>query len=150
MQHSVVKARLTENSFIYSFINENGRLCHLHSKQALKLLRHYVSQTDYNAIRLDITRIGLHSLRAAAAMAMFLNHVPTETIKIIGRWASEAFLRYIQPMIEQFNLNVSYLMTQNPVHHRIRPPTQPPRTNNGTHEPLNEALSPWTNLPSAP
>ena len=105
--------------------------------------------TDYNTVGLDLNRIGLHSIRASAAMGMHLNGVPFEIIKLIGRWASDAFLRYLRPMIEQFNHNVSTLMIQTPIYHRIRPPQIPhatARIHNGPHDPLQDALSPWASL----
>jgi len=37
--------------------------------------------------------IGLHSIRASGAMAMYLNGVPVYTIMLLGRWSSYAFPR---------------------------------------------------------
>jgi hypothetical protein len=43
------------------------------------------------------TEIGLHSLCSGAAMTMFLAGISVTTIKLIVRWASEAFMYYIAP-----------------------------------------------------
>ena len=43
-------------------------------------------------------------------MAMYLDNVPTFTIMLIGRWSSDAFLRYIRKQVEQFTHNVSTRM----------------------------------------
>ena len=54
--------------------------------------------------------IGTHSIRSGGAMAMYLAQIPTFTIMMIGRWSSDAFLRYIRRQVEQFSLNVSSKM----------------------------------------
>ena len=149
MQCCVDNGTLNDESFLFSYIENNGKQGTMTDKVARTLLRHHVSTTDYITMGLDLQRIGLHSLRASSAMGMYLNGVPFEIIKLIGRWASDAFLRYLRPMIEQFNQNVSALMIQTPVYHRIRPPQVPPaaaRIHNGPHDPLQDALSPWAAL----
>lgn len=54
--------------------------------------------------------IGTHSLRSAAAMAMYLAGVPVYTIMLIGRWSSDAFLRYIRRQVQEFSSGVSSRM----------------------------------------
>ena len=54
--------------------------------------------------------IGTHSVRSGAAMAMYLDAVPTFSIMMIGRWSSDAFLKYIRKQVEQFSHNVSSRM----------------------------------------
>jgi hypothetical protein len=39
--------------------------------------------------------MGTHAIRSGGAMAMYLAGVPEFTIMLIGRWSSDAFLRYI-------------------------------------------------------
>jgi hypothetical protein len=46
-------------------------------------------------------------------MAIYLAGVPTFSIMMIGRWSSNAFLKYIQKQVEQFSHNVSRRMIQN-------------------------------------
>ena len=43
-------------------------------------------------------------------MAMYLNEVPVYTIMLIGRWSSDAFLRYIRRQVQQFSAGVSARM----------------------------------------
>ncbi len=52
---------------------------------------------QYREARLGFpaARIGTHSLRAGATIAMFLAGVPAETIQLIGRWRSQTFMRYV-------------------------------------------------------
>jgi hypothetical protein len=54
-------------------------------------------------------RLG-HSLRSGAVMEMYLAGVPVYTIMLIGRWSSDAFLRYIRRQVEQFSKDVALKM----------------------------------------
>ena len=54
--------------------------------------------------------VGTHSIRSGAAMSMYLGEAPVFTIMMIGRWSSDAFLRYIRKQVEQFSHNVSRRM----------------------------------------
>lgn len=54
--------------------------------------------------------IGLHSARSGAAMAMYLAGVPVYTIMLLGRWSSDAFLRYIRKQVKEFSDGVSSKM----------------------------------------
>jgi hypothetical protein len=76
---------------------------------ALKLLRQFVSSIDYVALGLDPKEIGLHSCRSSSAMAMYINKVPVYTIMLLGRWSSDASLRYIRKQCEEFGHDLSIL-----------------------------------------
>ena len=39
--------------------------------------------------------IGTYSNRCADAMAMFMDNTPVYMIMLVGRWSSDAFLKYI-------------------------------------------------------
>ena len=56
--------------------------------------------------------LGSHSIRSGAAMAMCLNNVPIYTIMLVGRWSSDAFIRYIRRQVQEFISNVSAKMIQ--------------------------------------
>lgn len=55
----------------------------------------------------ESTDVGCHSIRSGAAMALYLGHVPVLTIMIIGRWKSDAFLRYIRKQVALFSENLT-------------------------------------------
>jgi hypothetical protein len=63
--------------------------------------------------------VGTHSIRSGAAMAMYLGECPVYTIMMIGRWSSDAFLRYIRKQVEQFSHNVSRKMIKFQFHRHI-------------------------------
>ena len=66
--------------------------------------------------------VGTHSVRSGAAMAMYLGECPVYTIMMIGRWSSDAFLRYIRKQIEQFSHNVSCKMLKFETHRHVPDP----------------------------
>ena len=55
-------------------------------------------------------KIGSHSLRSGGAMALHQAHVHDSTIKIIGRWRSDAFLIYLQGQVATFTKRISKAM----------------------------------------
>jgi hypothetical protein len=63
-------------------------------KSALNMLRDFIATVGPD-LNLKPNEVGLHSLRSSAAMAMYMNKVLVYTIILLGRWSSDAFLRYI-------------------------------------------------------
>ena len=57
--------------------------------------------------------VGTHSIRSGFAMELYLAKVYPETIMIMGRWASSAFLRYICIQVSDTSKGISTLMTNN-------------------------------------
>jgi hypothetical protein len=111
---------LTDDAFIFTYKDDDGSLYDLTGPIALKLLRTYVGVINYKSLGInDPAEVGLHSIRASAAMAMYLNRVPVYTIMLLGRWASDAFLRYIRKQVEQFCQGVSQAMIQTGHFHHI-------------------------------
>ena len=71
-------------------------------------------------------------------MAMCLNHVPVYTIMLLGRWSSDAFLRYIRQQVTDFGSDVASKMIQTPRFYHVPPLCQvDPRI----HNPLSFAAS---------
>ena len=58
-----------------------------------------------------VDRIGTHSIRAGAAMAMFLAGVPCETIQLIGRWRSRTFMKYLRIQVTASTRGITTKMT---------------------------------------
>ena len=56
-------------------------------------------------------------------MAMYLGGVPVFAIMMIGRWSSDAFMKYIRKQIEQFTFDVSARMLT--MQHFRHVPNQP-------------------------
>ena len=60
----------------------------------------------------SVNEIGTHSIRSGAAISLFLGCVQTFSIIMIGRWSSDAFLKYIRKQVEQFTHNSSKRMLE--------------------------------------
>ena len=55
--------------------------------------------------------LGTHSIRSGFSMELYLAKVYQETIMIMGRWSSSAFLRYIRIQVSDLRKSISTLMT---------------------------------------
>ena len=91
-------------------IQENGELRLVTSKELLTKLRARVAAMGRARLGFGPLEIGTHSIRSAAAMSMFLADVPVYTIMLLGRWSSDAFLRYIRRQVQQFSRGISARM----------------------------------------
>jgi hypothetical protein len=84
---------------------------HLFSgKELLLRIRAAASVIGEAELGFNPKKLGLHSARSGAAMAMYLGRVPVVTIMLLGRWASDAFLRYIRKQVQEFSKGVSQRM----------------------------------------
>lgn len=86
------------------------RIEHITSKEMVKALQAAVVSIGEEKLGIKKEDIGTHSIRSGAAMAMFLGEIAVYTIMMIGRWSSDAFLRYIRKQVEQFSHNISKRM----------------------------------------
>jgi integrase len=128
----------TDDTFLYEYKRKDDHQGQLTTTAALKLLRHFISTINHTAYGLEPTEIGLHSLRSSAAMAMYLNGIPVYTIMLLGRWSSDAFLRYIRKQVEEFGHDVSRKMIQTPRYHHVpNADSNDPRS----HNPLSTAAN---------
>jgi hypothetical protein len=118
------------NTLLHYYQDNEGTIRKLTSKIALGMLRAFIKTVDVS-YGLGVLDIGMHSPRSSAAMAMYLNLVPVYTIMLLGRWSSDAFLRYIRKEVTEFSNDVSRRMITNRVFHHITPaPPDDPRTHN--------------------
>jgi hypothetical protein len=60
-------------------------------------------------------------------MAMYLNDVPVVTTMLLGRWSSDAFLRYIRPQVQQFSRGVASKTIQRPFYRHVPDATRATR-----------------------
>ena len=97
----------------------NGRIDHVTSKHMINAMEDAVEAVGRERLNIEKGEIGTHSLRSGAAMSMFLGGVDTERIKMIGRWNSYCFIRYIRKQVEQFSQDVSKKMIIHKFHRHI-------------------------------
>ena len=74
------------------------------------LIRAAVADLGHTSLGFTPADVGTHSIRSGAAMAMHLAGVAVYTIMLIGRWRSDAFMRYLRPQVLQFTHQVSRRM----------------------------------------
>ena len=89
--------------------------------------------------------IGTHSTRSAAAMAMFMDDTPVFMIMLMGRWSSDAFLKYIRRQVLEFSKGMSHRMIKNDFLFTIpeqRALTDDPRTQNANSFATNLSMAP--------
>jgi hypothetical protein len=56
-----------------------------------------------------------HSFRIGGTTELLLSNVPPHIVKLLGRWSSDAFLRYWRNLEHIAPMHASYLTTQNPI-----------------------------------
>ena len=88
----------------------NGGIENITSGQVVNALRDVVGAIGEACLGIAKHEVGTHSLRSGAAMAMYLGECPVYTIMLLGRWSSDAFLRYIRKQVLEFSHNVSKRM----------------------------------------
>ena len=76
------------------------------------LLGLWTSKIGYSCLGFHPHEIGSHSLSSGGAMTLHQAGQSDSTIKIIGRWQSDAFLIYLQGQVATFAKVVSVAMTQ--------------------------------------
>ena len=76
-------------------------------------LRDAICAIIEDKLGLKAEQIGNHYQRSWAEMAMYMGECPVYTIMMIGRWSSDAFLKYIRKQVEQFSHNVAKRMIKN-------------------------------------
>jgi hypothetical protein len=86
------------------------RLDKIASMQVLLALRTASKEVGSARLGFKPSKMGTHSLCSGAAMETYLAGVTVYPIMLIGRWLSNAFLRYIRKQVEQFSRHVAKQM----------------------------------------
>ena len=105
-------ASTTQETTVNTFLLPNKKLHQFTGKELLTRLRLATTSIGADTLGFSAAQIGLHSARSGAAMAMFLAGVPVFTIMLLGRWSSDAFLRYIRKQVKEFSTGISSKMIE--------------------------------------
>jgi hypothetical protein len=100
----------TDNTPINTFMDNKNNIHLITGPHLLKQLRLAAAAIGKDVLGFHPSDIGLHSTRSGAAMAMYLAGVPVYTIMLLGRWSSDAFLRYIRKQVKELSAGVSSKM----------------------------------------
>jgi hypothetical protein len=103
----------TKDTTVNTYLLPNNKLHLFSGKELLHRIRLATTAIGADNLGFTASQIGLHSARSGAAMAMFLAGVPVFTIMLLGRWSSDAFLRYIRKQVMEFSSGISTKMIQN-------------------------------------
>ena len=114
-------AKLTKRILNYKGTNLNStmntvmiddQLVQIKSELVLNRLREVVNLFGVDDLGFHKNEIGTHSIRSSTAMQLFLNKFPTFQVMLIGRWSSDAFLKYIRRQVLEFSAGISESMVQ--------------------------------------
>lgn len=98
------------NSWYVHRFHDGTRFTNITSKELLADLRAAVECVGVDTLGFTKADIGTHSVRSSLAMMMYLAKEPIYTIMLVGRWSSDAFLRYIEKQVKEFTKGVSTRM----------------------------------------
>jgi hypothetical protein len=87
-----------------------GKFYLLSGNDMILVIRAAAAEIGSARLGFEPDELGTHSIRSGAAMAMHLDGVPVYTIMLIGRWSSDAFLRYLRIQVLQFTMQISSRM----------------------------------------
>ncbi len=85
----------------------SGRKFRITSDLILKTIRDTVASIGQDSLGFGPEDVGTHSNRSGGAMGMFLAGTPVYTIMLIGRWSSDAFMRYIRKQVLEASHGIS-------------------------------------------
>jgi hypothetical protein len=76
-----------------------GSFLQIPSEVFLDTIRRTIKDMGKDKLGFSPEEVGTHSNRSAGAMSMFLSGTPVYTIMLMGRWSSDAFMRYIRKQV---------------------------------------------------
>ena len=122
-----------DDTLACTYQNEKGKVCVVSQTVLLKHYRIAAEAIGEDKLGFKPEEIGTHSVRSSAAMAMFLANTPIFLIMLIGRWCSDAFLRYIRKQVLDSVQGISAKMISNDIFFTLtdlEAPPEDPRTQN--------------------
>ena len=114
--------RIVQRVLSYPRSTEETKICYFHEKNStyeitntimIKHLRNAALCIGSKELGFSPLEIGTHSIRSGGAMALCLAKVEHTIIKLIGRWKSDAFLKYIRKQVQDLTIDISSRMIQN-------------------------------------
>jgi hypothetical protein len=129
---------------VNTFQTKGGKIHLFSGPELLARLRTVADSIGSDELGFTSDQLGLHSARSGAAMAMFLAGVPVFTIMLLGRWSSDAFLRYIRKQVREFSSGISSKMILNENFYTV--PTDTLDDNRHPDPPINNTMRNKTGL----
>ena len=107
------------------FATPTSPIASVNSQHITDTLRIAAKKLGFQMLGFLPHEIGSHSLRSGGAMTLHLAGISEHTIKIIGRWRSDAFLIYLQGQIASFTAGVAAAMAAVPWFTHTAPSVMP-------------------------
>ena len=82
-------------------------------EETVKYLQQLVQKFGSGRIGILPEDIGTHPIQSSFAMALILGGTPVFEVMLVGWWASDAFIRYIQSQVLDFSKGISDKMIKN-------------------------------------
>ena len=82
------------------------------STNVVQILRLWAAHIGFKRLGFHPMEIGSHSLRSGGAMTLHQAGISDSTIKVIGRWKSDAFIIYLQGQVLSFTKGVVAAMKE--------------------------------------
>ena len=96
---------------IYTYWNPQGLPRKVHATDITQAIRDAAKAMQLEKFGIQLHNVSSHSLRSGGAMALHLAGVPAHTIRLMGRWKSDAFLAYLHTQLSCFSEGLSSLMS---------------------------------------
>ena len=94
----------------------NNRLVEITSEEIRRHLRKHILFIDPLQHHYKLKRIGTHSIRTSFANILHNVKIDKVTVMMMGRWASDAYLRYIRHNLADFSKHISEKMVKSEDH----------------------------------
>ena len=93
-------------------VSIGGRPTLITSTMVLQQIRAAVSALGADDLGFRLNEVGTHCIHSSTAMQLFLNRIPTYQMMLLGRWSTDAFLRYIRRQVQEFSEGLSQSMVK--------------------------------------
>jgi hypothetical protein len=91
----------------YYFDANTNKTSHISSHEIIIDIRASVDAIGEKILGFTSKDVGTHSNCEAFAMMHYLAGTPVFTLMLLGRWMSDAFLRYIEKQVKEFSIGAS-------------------------------------------
>jgi len=145
-----------------NYLEIDGKGFTIPSTMVLTKIRQAVTSLGPAVLGFSAEDVGTHSNRSGGAMGMFLSGTPVYTIMLMGRWSSDAFMRYIRKQVlslshgiaakmltyEQFYTVPDFIHTtaDGDIRHRSNTNLAVTKNFNGQHANMRRGLHPTFHL----
>jgi len=105
-------AALPESTGLGTYVDPDGAVRQVTASEIRAAVQMGAAADNLEAMGYDLTRIGSHSLRSGGATHLKLCGYDEVTIKKLGRWSSNTYLRYIQNQIGELTAGIATAMSR--------------------------------------